>query len=176
MSFPNIKRRIRMYPYTRQSSELSRAQQRKPSRWDLYAERFAVAMTLYEMGTGTLPTWGDGLSDAAMLECEVSLEDETRAEPKWLSVDVLACRVVPARAYADDRGILMAWLGLAGEWQRGVWPAQQDVAERLAVPRQPVQAVLERAREHWSRQRWMTAWRSCAMPAHEHRMPRGSSC
>ena len=28
---------------------------RKPPRWDLYAERFAIAMTLYEMATGVLP-------------------------------------------------------------------------------------------------------------------------
>ncbi len=49
---------------------------RKPRRWDLYAERFAVAMTLYEMATGTLPKWGDGKSDPALLNCEVSLEGD----------------------------------------------------------------------------------------------------
>ena len=43
---------------------------RKPPRWDLYAERFAVAMTLHEMATGALPSWGDGVSDLAMLDCE----------------------------------------------------------------------------------------------------------
>jgi serine/threonine protein kinase len=30
-------------------------------RWDWYAERFAVAMTLHEMATGSLPIWGDGM-------------------------------------------------------------------------------------------------------------------
>jgi serine/threonine protein kinase len=49
---------------------------RKPPRWDLYAERFAVGMTLYEMATGTLPIWGDGASDASMLDCEVSLDSD----------------------------------------------------------------------------------------------------
>jgi serine/threonine protein kinase len=48
---------------------------RQPPRWDLYAERFAIAMTLYEMTTGQLPTWGDGLSDPAMLDCEVTLDN-----------------------------------------------------------------------------------------------------
>lgn len=47
---------------------------RKPTRWDLYAERFAVAMTLYEMVTGLLPTWGDGQSDPALLEDEATLD------------------------------------------------------------------------------------------------------
>ena len=32
-------------------------------RWDTAAERYAVAMTLYEMATRTLPVWGDGSSD-----------------------------------------------------------------------------------------------------------------
>lgn len=32
-------------------------------RWDLHAERYAVAITLYELATGTQPTWGDGKSD-----------------------------------------------------------------------------------------------------------------
>jgi serine/threonine protein kinase len=47
---------------------------RQPPRWDLYAERFAIAMTLYEMTTGQLPTWGNGLSDPAVLDCEVTLD------------------------------------------------------------------------------------------------------
>ena len=47
---------------------------RKPPRWDLYAERFAVATTLYELITGALPIWGDGLSDPSMIEDEVNLD------------------------------------------------------------------------------------------------------
>lgn len=50
--------------------------ERKPARWDGYAERFAAAMTLHEMATGTLPVWGDGRSNPAVLDCEVSLDPE----------------------------------------------------------------------------------------------------
>lgn len=49
---------------------------RKPPRWDLYAERFAVAMTLYEMATGILPKWGDGQSSPDLLNCEVTINSE----------------------------------------------------------------------------------------------------
>jgi serine/threonine protein kinase len=42
--------------------------------WDLHAERYAVAMTLYEMATAALPVWGDGHSDPGMTVGEVSLE------------------------------------------------------------------------------------------------------
>ena len=47
---------------------------RKPPRWDVYAERFAIAMTLYEMVTGLQATWGDGQSEPALIEDEVSLD------------------------------------------------------------------------------------------------------
>jgi hypothetical protein len=47
---------------------------RRPPRWDVAAERFAAAMTLYEMATARLPQWGDGRSDPAMLSDEVTLE------------------------------------------------------------------------------------------------------
>lgn len=36
---------------------------RKRKRWDLDAERYSAGLTLHEMATGALPTWGDGKSD-----------------------------------------------------------------------------------------------------------------
>jgi serine/threonine protein kinase len=48
--------------------------QRRPPRWDLYAERYALAVTLYEMAVGKRPVWGDGQTAPAMLEQEVTLD------------------------------------------------------------------------------------------------------
>lgn len=45
-------------------------------RWDLQAERYAAAVTLFEMTTGTLPVWGDGRSEPSQLECEATLDAE----------------------------------------------------------------------------------------------------
>jgi serine/threonine protein kinase len=42
-------------------------------RYDAAAERFAAAVTLYEMSTGTLPRWGENANPAAISE-EVALE------------------------------------------------------------------------------------------------------
>ena len=50
--------------------------ERTPPRWDPYAERFAAAMTLYEMATGQLPWWGDGRSNPSLVEGEVTLDVE----------------------------------------------------------------------------------------------------
>jgi serine/threonine protein kinase len=49
---------------------------RKPPRWDLYAERFALAVTLYEMAVGKPPLWGDGQTSPAMLDAEVTIESD----------------------------------------------------------------------------------------------------
>ncbi|MFM0732830.1 BREX system serine/threonine kinase PglW [Paraburkholderia sediminicola] len=47
---------------------------RRPPRWDLYAERFALAVTLYEMAVGQPPVWGDGQTFPAMLDVEATIE------------------------------------------------------------------------------------------------------
>jgi serine/threonine protein kinase len=51
---------------------------RRPPRWDLHAERYAAAITLYELATGTLPKWGDGSSDPSHLShtTEISIDPE----------------------------------------------------------------------------------------------------
>ena len=46
----------------------------RPRPWDLAAERYAAAVTLYEMATGETPQWGDGRSDPAFTTSEVTLD------------------------------------------------------------------------------------------------------
>ncbi len=47
---------------------------RRPPRWDTHAERFAAAVTLHEMAAGSLPRWGDGRSEPAVLDCEATVD------------------------------------------------------------------------------------------------------
>ena len=47
---------------------------RPQKRWDLYAERFAAAVTLYEMAVGRPPRWGDGVTAPEMSEQEVTID------------------------------------------------------------------------------------------------------
>lgn len=51
---------------------------RKPLRWDLSAERYSAAVTLYEMsaGLGVFPCWGDGKSDPSVTDCELVIDAE----------------------------------------------------------------------------------------------------
>lgn len=48
----------------------------RKKRWDSHAERFAAAMTLYEMATGTLPKWGTDGSDPLMSAQEVAIDSD----------------------------------------------------------------------------------------------------
>lgn len=47
-------------------------EERRPRRWDTAAERYAAAVTLHEMATGTLPTWGDGRQHPMTLAADVA--------------------------------------------------------------------------------------------------------
>ncbi|MBN9519354.1 BREX system serine/threonine kinase PglW [bacterium] len=51
---------------------------RRPVRWDLAAERYSAAVTLYEMtlGAGVLPQWGTDRSDPALTDDELVVEAE----------------------------------------------------------------------------------------------------
>jgi serine/threonine protein kinase len=49
---------------------------RKPPYWDLYAERFALAVTLYEMAVGKSPIWGDGQTSPAMQDVEATIASD----------------------------------------------------------------------------------------------------
>ena len=51
---------------------------RKPARWDLHAERYAAAATLFELTTGGLPKWGDGTTDPSHLSptTEITIDPE----------------------------------------------------------------------------------------------------
>lgn len=56
-------------------------------RWDDYAERFSVALTLYEMATGTLPTWANGEGMPPLIDGELEV-DQTVFDPSVREVMV----------------------------------------------------------------------------------------
>lgn len=111
---------------------------RRPPRWDLQAERFAVAMTLYEMLTGSIPIWGDGASEPAVLDVEATLEPE-RFDPQvrdgMVAFFTRALRRVPAERFDNAEEMLKAWRAVFQD-MRSAAPAEDDfdtVARRVTA-------------------------------------------
>jgi serine/threonine protein kinase len=85
---------------------------RNPPRWDLQAERYAAAVTLYEMATGTLPVWGDGKTDPTHLDCEATLDPElfdVSLRDALLDFFSHALRREPAERFDNAEEMLRAW-------------------------------------------------------------------
>jgi len=81
-------------------------------RWDLHAERYAVAATLYELATGHLPRWGDGLTDASHLQCDGTVESELFDASVRSSLTAFfqrAFRRDPSRRFDNAEQMLSAW-------------------------------------------------------------------
>jgi serine/threonine protein kinase len=87
---------------------------RTPPRWDLHAERYAAAVTLYELAAGphNLPRWGDGTSDPSQLTCEATMEAELfEADLRDGLTDFFttALRRNPAERFDNAEDMLRAW-------------------------------------------------------------------
>jgi serine/threonine protein kinase len=87
---------------------------RRPPRWDLHAERYAAAVTLYELAAGphNLPRWGDGASDPSQLTCEVTIEAElfeADLRDGLTPFFTRALRRNPAERFDNAEEMLQAW-------------------------------------------------------------------
>ena len=85
---------------------------RKPPRWDLHAERYAAAMTLHELATGTLPKWGDGTTDPSHLDCEITIDAEqfdAILREGFAEFFTRAFRRNPAERYDNAEEMLREW-------------------------------------------------------------------
>jgi len=86
---------------------------RRPPRWDLHAERYAVAVTLHEMLTGAPPSFGDGLTDPRLTEDDVATILPERFDPALreglTTFFERALRRDPAERFGNAEEMLRAW-------------------------------------------------------------------
>ncbi len=83
-----------------------------PPRWDLQAERFSVAVTLYHMATGLLPIWHDGKTDPTMVECEATIDAErfdANLREQFTSFFKRALRRNPRERFDNAQQMAEAW-------------------------------------------------------------------
>jgi serine/threonine protein kinase len=99
--------------------------------WDLHAERFAVAVTLYELATGTLPRFGDGIGDPAVLEVDAAIERdlfEPALADNLVEFFARALRREAKERFGTAQEMLRAWQRIFEAADR---PALTDHAETL---------------------------------------------
>jgi serine/threonine protein kinase len=117
---------------------------RRPPRWDLYAERFAVAVTLYELLTRRLPCWGDAVSDPASLECEATIESEhfdPALRDGLTAFFAKALRREARERYDNAAEMLRAWRRVFDEARR---PAtEEDELDGIARRATPLTTIAE---------------------------------
>lgn len=105
---------------------------RTPPRWDLHAERYATAVTLYELATGTQPKWGDGRSDPALLDCEVTIDAElfdASLRDQFTDFFTKALRRDPAERFDNAEEVLRAWRHCFEGIEQPVSTEHEDWAE-----------------------------------------------
>lgn len=107
---------------------------RTPPRWDLHAERYSVATTLYELATATLPKWGDGRTDPSHLSCEISLDADLFDASLRDSLSAFfqrAFRRDPSQRFDNAEEMLRAWRScFADIEQPGTYADHADETER----------------------------------------------
>lgn len=109
---------------------------RKPPRWDLYAERFALAVTLYEMAVGQSPVWGDGQTSPAMLDVEATIERDVFdpvTREGFASFFEKALRRDFRERFDNAEEMLRAW--------RAIFTARQTVHPSEGAPAKGLQAI-----------------------------------
>jgi serine/threonine protein kinase len=112
-------------------------------RWDDHAERYAVAVTLFEMATGRTPRYGDGQSYPAVLEDEATIEphmfDPAAGEP-LVAFFRRALRREAAERFQTTEHMRHAWLeairlatrALESRWDPDTLAAQAALDTPLA--------------------------------------------
>lgn len=99
---------------------------RKRGQWDGYAERYAAGLTLSEMATGMLPSWGDGQSDPATLNAEIDLAPErleTSIREAALGFFAKALARDHRRRFDNAEQMLLAWRKVFDGVTRSTRPA-----------------------------------------------------
>jgi len=117
--------------------------------WDLAAERYAAAVTLYEMATGTLPVWGDGESAASLVTGEVTVEPElmdSAVADRLAEFFRTALRRDASERHATAEAMLAAWRQVfAGLADAGPDDVEQEEARDEASGRATVTTPLGQA-------------------------------
>ncbi len=118
---------------------------RCPPRWDLYAERFALAVTLYEMAIGKPPIWGDDQTSPAMLDVEATIASDVFdpvTREGFTAFFSKALRRDFKERFDNAEEMLRAWRAIFASRQT-VHPTQAEGFDAIALTATPTTTMAE---------------------------------
>ena len=110
---------------------------RRPAVYDAQAERYAAAVSLYEMATGTHPEWGDGAADpAADSSCELDLKSAlfpASCRDDMVEFFEKALHRDPSERFDNAREMLRAWSQIFVNAEETIPSGPKDVDREQAL-------------------------------------------
>jgi serine/threonine protein kinase len=85
------------------------------NRWDTAAERYSVAVILYEMATGITPRWGDSQSAPHLIEAEATIDSDLFDAPVRQGLNDFFRRSLrrnPRDRFDNATDMLLVWRGV----------------------------------------------------------------
>jgi len=105
-------------------------------RWDTAAERYSVAVILYEMATGTMPRWGDGNSAPHLIDADVTIDSDLIDAPVRDALFAFFHRCFerdPRRRFDNAADMLAAFHDAFAEATSGDTRATDELAQHIAL-------------------------------------------
>jgi serine/threonine protein kinase len=159
---------------------------RKPPRWDLAAEWYSAAVTLYEMtlGSGVLPQWGKDKSDPALTDDELVIEAEkfdSDVRDGLVAFFNKALHRKPEQRFGNAEEMLRAWRKVfdEAEQRKITTPSGEEVELSISLDQAHLETLISalglstRARNALERANVITVRDLLNFPIQEIQMMRG---
>jgi serine/threonine protein kinase len=105
-------------------------------RWDTAAERYSVAVILYEMATGTTPRWGDGQSAPHVTDAEATIDSDLFDAPVRQDLHAFFQRCFqrePRRRFDNATDMLLEWQNIFFRAKASDSKAPDETAQQIAL-------------------------------------------
>jgi serine/threonine protein kinase len=144
----NLQKRLKIFDFSLSNAPLDQVRAGTPpylepflqlprrGRWDTAAERYSVAVILYEMATGTTPRWGDGQSAPHLIDAEVTIDSDLLDAPVRESLFAFfkeSFERDPRQRFDNAACMLAAWHTAFARAAATDGRVPDEVAQRIAL-------------------------------------------
>lgn len=144
----NLQKRLKVFDFSLSNAPLDQVRAGTPpylepflqlpsrGRWDTAAERYSVAVILYEMSTGTTPRWGDGHSAPHLIDAGVTIDSDLIDAPVRDALFAFFEKCFerdPRRRFDNAADMLATWHEAFAKAASGDSRATDELAQNIAL-------------------------------------------